>query len=243
MHIMPDPPPTPEDSPQQAEEPIPAAKPAGGRDASLRLFVAIALPEEIHASLEKLTDDLKTGLKFTPCRPTWVRNETIHLTLAFLGRQPASQVEPIREALTAAVAGFAPLRLKIGGLDVFPHWRRPRVLWIGARDLTGQLRDLHAALHDRLAGFDYAPDDKAFRPHLTLARFKSMRGVHAAESIVKQHQPRRFGPFLAEHVTLYRSELHPEGAIHTPLHPVPIGKAPEGGEQAPGDEGEAQGRV
>lgn len=182
-----------------------------------RLFLAVPLPENVRAEIEDISTRLQKGVQFTRSRPSWVNVHSIHLTLAFLGNTPQARVEPIREAAARVAAAFSPLRIEIKRLGVFPDWHHPRVLWAGMRERTHQLETMQRALSDALAPIGFQPDNKPFRPHLTLARIKSLTGIEALRSIVESHQDYRVTPFEAGELVLFRSELHPAGAIHTPL--------------------------
>ena len=151
------------------------------------------------------------------CRPSWSRPETIHVTLAFLGQKPRTMIDPMREALREVTARFAPLVIEIKGLGVFPNWQRPRVLWAGLRERTHQIDALHQAVERCLERFDYEPEAREYRPHLTLARFGGLRGVNAAQGIVMAHKDFRAPTFDAPACMLFESELHPSGARHTAL--------------------------
>jgi 2'-5' RNA ligase len=193
---------------------------------STRLFIAIDLSDRIRQQVALLSENLQKGMRFTPAHPSWVRPESIHLTLAFLGRKPSHHTQPIGDALAEVSTGFQPLRIELKGLGVVPHWRRPRVLWVGSRDRTHQIEALHEAIEAKLAPFDYRPDPKPFHPHLTLARFKSLRGIAAAESIVKGHTGFKADPFAAPQIALFSSQLHPSGARHTLLRRLWLGGTP-----------------
>ncbi|MCE5227967.1 RNA 2',3'-cyclic phosphodiesterase [bacterium] len=182
-----------------------------------RLFLAIPLPDEVRAELEDLTARLKKGAQFTRCRPSWVHAGSIHLTLAFLGNTPPDKVDAISGAASRVAAAFSPLRIEIKRLGVFPDWHHPRVLWAGLRDRTHQLEDLQRKLNDSLSLIGFRPDDKPFRPHLTLARIKSLTGVTQLRSVVESHQDFHATAFDAGRLVLFRSQLDPAGAIHTPL--------------------------
>jgi 2'-5' RNA ligase len=183
-----------------------------------RLFIAIPLPDAIRRQVAELSANLQKGFQFTPNRPSWSNPEAIHLTLIFLGETPAGMVEPISRILDEVAADFEQLRIEVKRLGVFPHWRHPKVLWAGIRDRSHQVEPLHQALEKRLVQLGFRPEEKEFHPHLTLARFKYLKGVAAVESVVNSHQSFKFGPFHAPEMVLYQSRLHPLGAIHTPLH-------------------------
>lgn len=191
----------------------------------LRLFIAVPLPEEIRRQVGQLCQNMQKGIQFTPCRPTWSATETMHLTLVFLGPKSPEQVEPIARAMDRVTANFGPLRIEIKRLGVFPNWRNPRVLWAGIRERSHQIEELHRRLERAMASFGYEPEPREYSPHLTLARFKSLKGTSAIEGIVNSHQAFKFGPFDAPEIILYKSVLHPGGARHTALHHAQFGQA------------------
>lgn len=153
----------------------------------------------------------------------WTNPDTMHLTLIFLGQRPTDQLTSIAAAASEVTAAFQPLRLEIKNLGVFAHWRRPRVLWAGMRDRTRQIAELHDRLTVAMQPFDYSSEHRDYHPHLTLARFKSLKGTAQVQQIIASQKPFKFGPFDVHELTLFKSELHPDGARHTALHHLPFG--------------------
>ncbi|HMA66901.1 MAG TPA: RNA 2',3'-cyclic phosphodiesterase, partial [Desulfosalsimonadaceae bacterium] len=89
--------------------------------AKMRAFVAIPLPEDVAGLLA----EIQSGLKKENWPVKWVRPESIHLTLKFLGDIPESEVGRIVSAMQIAVRPFAPLILTAAGLGAFPSVKRP----------------------------------------------------------------------------------------------------------------------
>ncbi len=184
----------------------------------LRLFIALDIPRGALDQVTALGHKLQKGIQFTPCHPSWVPAENRHLTLVFLGSKPPEAVKLISQAMDRILCNFSQLKLEFKRLDVFPSWRRPKVLWIGVRDRTHQIGELRTSLEKGMYPFGYEPDPKPFRPHLTLARFRSLKGVQAAKSVIHSHQGFRFGPFRVGELILFQSDLSPAGASYTVLH-------------------------
>lgn len=182
----------------------------------IRAFIAVTLAEsvieeiaKIRALLQQARGDLR-----------WTRIESLHLTFKFLGDIHHSQVEPILGALHEVVSARPPLRIVAQGLGAFPTLKRPRVLWLGLRGEG--LAEIHEAIEAALAPLNFPPEDREFTPHLTLGRVRSLRGWEGVLAIVKEHANTLFGESLIDRVTLYRSELRPEGAIYTSLGSIPF---------------------
>jgi 2'-5' RNA ligase len=204
----------------------PTRPPRKNQDQDWRLFVAIPLPDDVKEALGAISARLQKGARFVGQSIAWTAMDSLHLTLAFLGSTPPGQAGPIAEALRPVAARFGPQRLEIKRLGVFPHWHSPRVLWTGVRDRSHQLEALSQAVSAALADFGYVPDGRPFHPHLTLGRFKSLKGADAIERLVRQHTDFRIGPFIAPQMVLFRSELLPAGAQHTALERMTFEQPP-----------------
>ena len=110
-----------------------------------------------------------------PGEPRWTAPDRWHLTLLFLGAVPDGQLPALRAAGAAAVEGTPPVTLRLAGAGRFGSLRRPQVLWTG---LDGDVPPL-VALADRLrnaaAGLGLPVEDRPFRAHLTLGRWRPGR--------------------------------------------------------------------
>jgi 2'-5' RNA ligase len=124
---------------------------------SLRLFYALWPDEPVRDALTGLQSNLQGRL---------TRRANLHLTLAFLGSQPASLVPTLIDVLHQLPAPDMLLTL-----DRFGYFSRPRVAWAGLREVPAALTSLHAALNAALAQHDIVFERQAaFKPHVTLAR-------------------------------------------------------------------------
>jgi RNA 2',3'-cyclic 3'-phosphodiesterase len=172
---------------------------------SLRLFVALEFPAPARAALAAFRDAAAAPDVWRP-----VADDAIHLTLAFLGRRPETDVATIEPVLHAA-AGPAP-RLALGGSLLLPP-RRARVLCATLADPDGTLAALQSRVSDGLAAAGvYTPEKRPFRAHATVARLRAR--ARAPRSVEAAPEPLEFagGP-----LTLFVSRLHPHGARYEPL--------------------------
>ncbi len=187
---------------------------SGGEPAgSLRLFVALELPEAVRSALVAFRDAAADPLLWRPVAP-----EAIHLTLAFLGRRPASDVPEIDRALrdAAGAEAVAP-RLALGSALLLPP-RRARVLCAVVADPDGTLGSLQARVSDGLAEAGvYVPEKRPFRAHATVARLRPR--VRAPRSLDASPEPLEFA---GEALTLFESRLHPSGARYEALTRVKL---------------------
>lgn len=187
---------------------------------SLRLFVAVALPQEIRAGLAEQARALQKRLSGPTQRAVrWSAADKLHLTLRFLGDTPAGKVNGLSAALRAEVRAYPPCVLEIGGLGAFPTLRRPRVVWVGVR-ADAQLLRLQKGLEAAVVALGFAPEPRPFSPHLTLARIAPEASAAALAEISQtlgNLPPLGLGSLTVTQVHLYRSDLRPEGAVYTVL--------------------------
>ncbi len=193
-----------------------------GESGKLRLFVAIAVPEEIKARLAALQREWREHLGRSSV--SWTRPENLHLTLRFLGDVPSNRLEDLTAALAAAAASQAPLKLTVAGLGCFPNTRRPRILWAGICAETGELADLAGRIVVATDSFSLQPAEERFAGHLTLARVRRIGGNSSStiNGFIEETAARAVGSWRAEAIELVRSELHPAGSRYTALARIPL---------------------
>lgn len=178
---------------------------------TLRTFIAIRLPPEII----ELAGELQSRLKSGGLKLRWVRLQSLHLTLKFLGNIPESATADLEGAMQRAVGDCGPFPLVAQGMGVFPGIKRPRVLWIGIGGDLAKLVSLVDGLESELVPFGFAKEKRPFRGHLTLARIKGFTDpLHLAEALrdIGQYEPQLF---TAQQMVLYQSDLQPQGAVYT----------------------------
>jgi 2'-5' RNA ligase len=188
---------------------------------TIRAFIAIKLPSEVRAEVERVQHDLKSAVRGDLVR--WTPAEQIHLTLKFLGNIPADSVPELEAALRRACAQVAPFEVSAEGLGAFPDWQRPRVLWVGVRCALAALRELQAAVALKTERWG-EPEGRVFHPHLTLGRVKNVRPCELLELIAKTKSASAasLGTWQVTQVDLMKSELSQAGACHTCLHGVAL---------------------
>jgi len=196
----------------------------------IRCFIAIDLDPDVRRRLGEAQDRLRDALRDEPLR--WVRPDGVHLTLKFLGDQPADRLESIQHVLSAWACGAEPFDLQIAGAGAFPDAARPRVLWVGVHEASGRLPGWVDRLEGLLEPLGIRREGRPYQAHLTLARVKDRLtpdglqrlqqalGVLAEQTIASLH---------VEEVILYRSELRPAGAEYSSLATSHLGRAGGGG--------------
>jgi 2'-5' RNA ligase len=190
----------------------------------LRLFVALDLPDAVRGGLERWGQEELGDPALRPVSP-----QSLHITLAFLGYRPERDLVRLAEILEAA-DGRAP-RLELRDPVPRPERGRPRLFALPA--VSPQTVEVQADLQERLVaeGF-YKAEKRPFWPHITVARVRPERRGSRRPSLVSRPPgalPRDLlQPVCGVRVTLYRSELKPQGALYTPLAQVELS---DGGRQ------------
>lgn len=202
---------------------LPRSPSATPPEPTLRAFIAIALSDEVLQALAAVQEQLKTQMPAGAVR--WVRPEGIHLTLKFLGDIPRSQVDAVAQAMASAVSGMAPFSFTVEGRGCFPNFRRPTVIWVAVKEKSGALARLHKAVEEACASLGYPPEERPFRPHLTLGRVPREAGPARQEAVgaaVEQTEVGLLGTVDVRAIHLMRSDLQPGGAVYSELAGVPL---------------------
>ncbi len=181
----------------------------------VRAFVALPLPEATLRTIGKLQLELATALPGV----RWVKSETIHLTLAFLGDIAEDSLEKLGSSMLSIGGLQPPVTATFSGVGAFPSRGRPRVVWLGL-DGGNTLNQLHGALMTELHTLQLPIDDRPFVPHLTLGR--SRKPTPGAGRILESFSDRDCGSAQLNRLVLYESRLGPQGALHLPRHTVSL---------------------
>lgn len=182
----------------------------------MRLFVALDVPGRVREALAELS----ARLKKTCLSARWVRLESVHITLKFIGEVSLETLEKIREAL-GSLPAFSPIVLRFAGLGFFPSARRPRVFWAGV-EADPQLAALAGAIQANLEPLGIPAEKRDFHPHLTLARFEPPQGTQALVAAVEALGAPEFGSETFHEFHLYQSVLKRSGAEYTRLVTYPL---------------------
>ena len=185
----------------------------------MRLFVALDIADEIRQRIARFMEGVR---EFAP-EPRWVREESLHVTLKFIGE--TQKMEEIRAALeTVTNSGFD---LSFRGAGFFPTPRSARVFWIGI-EADERLAGLASAVDAALLPLGIEKESRAYSPHLTLARSGSAKPQRVAgdtsnrqfarlqEKLAARPAP-DFGTMAAREFFLYQSKLMRGGAVYSKL--------------------------
>ena len=150
----------------------------------------------------------------------WLPPESYHLTLVFLGEVESAILSVLQFALEQKLEAAVSVPLTISTITPFP-FSRPRIAALLVEQ-TAELLQLQRDLLNCVRKCGITPENRRFVPHVTLGRLKP----HAGKTIDFQARNILLSGF-AESVTLFQSELTPDGAIHTALAEIPLRTLPE----------------
>lgn len=197
----------------------------------MRLFVALEVSEPARREVRRRLAALRDRLP----RARWTDPDQIHLTLAFLGEVDPAKLRPLAEGLAAAFAPFEPLDLRLDGGGTFPPGRPARVAWLGV-DAPEEIAALQRAVEKvavEVVGIE--PEERTFRPHVTLARAQTPWRRETVEKFEHAFSGHVGPPFVARRGVLFESKLSPSGARYRVVAELPFdgGGAEEGEGELP----------
>jgi 2'-5' RNA ligase len=184
--------------------------------ADLRLFWGL----EIGAAARARAAGVAAALRDQPggSDVRWVREESLHVTLRFLGATDPARVADLEREVVRATRGIAPFAVSLAGALLFPSARRARVVALGLAP-EAELGALAAGVERGAVAAGFPTEDRAFRAHLTLGRARDRRGIRLA---VTESVTTRGDAWDVTEIVLFRSDHAPGGARYTPLARVPL---------------------
>lgn len=171
-----------------------------------RVFFAITLDDLVKHSISNQIELLKKSCHF---QVRWVKDTQLHLTLRFLGNVTQDQIDNFNSYFHDLENAPA-FDLELQQVIAFPI-NKPRVIGIGIR-LNECLMNVVDLLEKKLTEFGFEPEQRNFLPHITLGRIAKPRrkSLPFAEFDLLSKQ-------RVNHITLFKSQLTPDGSIYTVL--------------------------
>jgi 2'-5' RNA ligase len=199
-------------------------------EATMRLFFAILLPEDVRTLLSDVQSELRRAIGHEGVR--WEDPGRFHITLRFLGEVASEKLENVKQAGREAAGICAPFTLRIGDIGTFPERRAARVLWAGVENAFPEYTRLAEYLDKALAarGFEPGPGPytsarRQTNPHVTIARVKTLAASKSVERALAGNNIEKVdkeGVFFVYNIVLVHSELRPGGSVYTVLETFPL---------------------
>jgi len=178
----------------------------------VRTFIGVEIPFEVRKELSGFQDRLKSvggDIK-------WVRPESLHLTLKFLGDVDKNRIGDLAELIRKSIQGFKPFLASLSHTGAFPNSRRPNVLWVGVIEGKESLQMIAHRLNQSLISMGFEEERRKYHPHLTIGRVRSMRKIRETVELLSS-VPLKEKSFQVQELILMKSDLQSTGAIYTPL--------------------------
>ncbi len=191
----------------------------------MRVFAAVEIPDALRGAVAAATRALVAEW---PSPPRLVEPENLHVTVRFLGEVDESAAAAVLDAARVAASATKASKVELRGFGVFPNLFRPRILWAGVDDPSDAVARLESEFSDRVEPLGFVREDaRGFVPHVTVARLRDERGWanrrrgRAAELSVDASTPVH-GAMRVETLTVFSSELTPDGPRYTALGRFPL---------------------
>ena len=187
----------------------------------IRAFIAIELPINGRTYIDQLTQKLRP---VTSKNIRWIPSSNIHLTLKFLGESAPQSLELLATTIDQNIKKMTPFDLVLSHLGTFPNARQPRIVWIGFQP-NPKLMTLQSCVENAAQQTGFAKEDRPYSPHLTIARVREPLARSEVEQLNVSLQNTSMDTSLVipvKEVILFRSDLHPSGAIYTIVRRFPL---------------------
>jgi 2'-5' RNA ligase len=179
----------------------------------MRLFVGLAIPDPIAVRIAPMMTGLP-GARWSPL-------ENLHMTLRFIGEVDEKDAAILDQSLSTIRRPCFDLILS--GCGIFAQKRGPEAVWIGAQ-ASPKLLDLQSAVERAAVRAGNAPEERRFRPHVTLARIRDvpqprLQSFVAGHNLFKEQVP-------IDHFALFSSILSDDHPKYTIEATYPLIDAP-----------------
>ncbi len=185
----------------------------------VRSFICVEIND---SKVVKHIEESLTKIRFEGVRP--VKSFQLHLTVKFLGEVAESRIASIKQTIQSIE--FSPFEISLTGMGCFPNLNYIRVVWIGIKEGSNNLKQLASVIEEKLNPLGFPREKRGFSPHLTLARIKKIRNPDKKElrDIIQSLKEKFYGIQMIEEFILKKSTLTPKGPIYEDLLVVPAKK-------------------
>jgi 2'-5' RNA ligase len=183
----------------------------------MRTFIGIPVPDKC----KEILNQMQQALRCHKADIRWVSIHSVHLTLKFLGEVDPVIVPQLATLLQSECRALPSIFLRLHGLGCFPNPSNPRVIWCGIEGDMKTLLQIQRLVGATCQKYGFASGDSDYAPHLTLGRVMSKRNLKPLMDCIKIGMDLE-SSFCAEYFNIYRSDLRPQGAIHTVLNTITL---------------------
>jgi len=177
----------------------------------VRLFTAVRIPLAQREALLGVMGGLP--------HVRWQRDDQLHLTLRFIGDVDEDKAGEIR--LILSTIQFKPILVRIKGVGIFGPARKPRMIWAGI-ETPEPLKALQEKITNTLRRLDIEPEERKYKPHITLARVNGNNG-DKLNLFLNHYSALAPEPFEVKEFVLYKSHLSHNGSQYQVVESYPAG--------------------
>ncbi len=177
-------------------------------ESNLRLFIALEIPSDLEKAIRRYEKEI----------PYWRFSKTNHLTLRFIGETPSSKLNALTEGFETGLREPRKIRFTPVGYDFNPSEKRASSMCLKFQS-SRAMQELKDKVDDVvLNALGLPKETRSFQPHITLMRFQKPLNYLDLTRLKKWGDafPKLPEPFASK-ITLFKSELTPDGSVHTPL--------------------------
>jgi len=175
----------------------------------LRVFIGFFTTPSLVEKTANLRKEMATYVQ-----GKWTLPQNLHITLQFIGNIERDILPELLKNTQELARKFKRFRIRYKGLGVFPHIRKPRILWVGIDFGAQNLKDLAQAVVSANAKLNIKADTKPFHPHVTICRMKRVN-TRKLQFFLRKYQNYVFGEEEITRIGVIKSQLTPEGPIYT----------------------------
>lgn len=176
----------------------------------IRLFVALEIPENI---IDAILFERNKHLGHEK-NIRWESKDKLHITLKFLGDTEESLVESISNELESIACKNKPVKMEINKFGVFRKSGELKILWVGMKE-NKFLINIVNDIEESFCKFGYPKEDRKFKPHITLLRFRGTENSSKILNLLEIKLPELV--FTANKISLVKSELKQSGSVYTTM--------------------------
>ena len=177
-----------------------------------RTFIAVA--PGTGGILVKAVEEIRQDLKNESVK--WVDLNQAHITLAFLGNTSEESIREVSEMLSEKCSNFGKIEFTVKGIGVFRSISDPKVIWAGIEEAE-RLRKLSGVIKEGLDKLGLITEERQFRPHLTLARVRTIKNEGMLKSLIGRYEDVVFQNAVVSEVIFFESILQQIGPLYLPM--------------------------
>jgi len=186
----------------------------------MRFFIALEIPDESKAQLERLQEKLKQIIP----QVRLTDNNKLHLTIVFVGEEPENIKESLIQIIKKASLDISRFEVSPSYIDAFPGLNQPRTLWMAIEGDTDKLFILRERIKDGFEGMGLSIDERRYIPHIAIAKTNESFRLKKDQKIKLQQltMESKFKPIRISSIKLFESLPQGDFHIHNTLAKIPL---------------------